>query len=221
MIHYLYLLTFKNGNKYIGARTTSLDRALLDTKYLGSGRDLPVRNENTCTKTILKEFSSREDLIKAEIEYIKFHECTTDITYYNKRISTYDRHGDTSEATSLTLKGRTKESHKYIEETSIKNSKYIGEFRTPAQKHQDAKMRGAKTGPNTAKGHKGTTNSAFEPWYSISPSGVKTDYRDITKKDAAYMFDLTPRQMTHRFHYTNIDKPAKKGKIKGWIFGNL
>lgn len=207
--------------KYVGARSTTLDSTELDTAYLGSGRGLPERNLTTCTKTILKEFPSRDELIKAEIEYITQYDCVNSESYYNLRTSTYDRHGDTSEATSLALKGRTSREYDYIRDTAIKNSKYKGELRTPAQKHNDEKMRGKSTGPNKLKGHKGITNSAFEPWYSISPDGVRTEYHSKTKKDAASEFGLTPRQMTHRFHPTNINKPAKKGKIKGWVFGNL
>lgn len=221
MKHYLYLLTFNDGMKYVGARSTTLDYPELDTNYLGSGRHLPVRSLTTCSKQILATYPSRDELIKAEIQYINSNKCVESEFYYNKRTATYDRHGDKCESASKALKGRTAMSHKYIEEAAIKNKKYTGENRTLAQKHKDAKARGVSTGPNPLKGNSGTTNSAFIPWYSISPEGVKKEYHDITKQDAAPEFGLTPRQMVHRFHYTNIDKPAKRGKIKGWVFGNL
>lgn len=221
MIHYLYLLTFLDGKKYIGARSTKLDNSDLDVTYLGSGRYLPERSLKTCTKTILAEFQTREELIEAEINYIKDNNCVKDSSYYNARLSTYDRFGDTCTAISHKLKGRSKETHDYIAKANAIKKKYVGENRTPAQKHRDAAMLGVSTGSNLSKGHKGTSNCAFDPWYSIDPNGVRTEYHDITKKDAAHLFGLTPRQMTHRFHYTNIDKPAKTGAIKGWVFGNL
>lgn len=221
MIHYLYLIQFENGKKYVGARSTNLDSPELDTCYLGSGRALPERTKDTCTKTILGTFNSRKELIEAETQYIRVNDCVNSNVYYNLREKNYDKFGVKCEAISKALKGRTKESHEYIQKANSKREKYKGDNRTPAQKHQDAKMTGVSQGTNPKKGHKGTTNCAFEPWYSISPEGNRIEYYSITKRDAAHLFGLTPRQMTHRFHYTNIDKPAKQGKIKGWVFGNI
>lgn len=101
---------------------------------------------------------------------------------------------------------------------------YKGNNRTPAQLEKDRlhsiKLTGTKC---PAKGHKGTTNCAFIPWYYITPEGQYNEVLDVTKKDyiKTGRLPFTERQLSHRFHYTNLHKEGKKGIFKGWTFGNL
>lgn len=228
MNHYTYLLTFTDGMLYVGVHSTTID-PYLDESYRGSGSDLPKKRDKTvCTKKVLSTYPSREEAIKAEIQYIIDHACITSDQYYNKRLKTFDKHGQTAnthtniQSMQSKLLGRTKETHHYLATTSEKLKRYSGDNRTEAQKAADVRLSETMKGiPNPEKGHKGITNQAFIPWYFIDSEGNKTEVFDITKKDYAPLLGLTPRQMEHRFHYTNINKPKKTGILKGWIFGNL
>lgn len=214
MNHYLYLLTFEDGMKYVGARSCNPEPKD-DVLYLGSGRHLPSRTINSCHKEILATFPNRQSLLKAETAYIDEHDCVNSKMYYNKRRTTYDKHGKpcTHTVTNKVLAAR--------DEANAKRKQYVGTARTPAQKADDERKRGKKLGANPLKGHEGTTNQAFVPWFFIDTEGNVTKVLNTTKRDYAKRLGLTPRQLTHRFHHTNINKPAKQGKCKGYIFGNL
>lgn len=225
MNHYTYLLTFSNGMKYIGVRSTKL-KPELDTCYLGSGRYLP--EDRDCIKTILNTYPSRKEAVQAETAFIIENNCVNSDSWYNQRSWNYDKHGQTKETNTSVAKiahkltGRRKEDYEYIRKANLKRKKYVGDNRTPAQKEGHKSMVIKNTGvKNPAKGHKGTTNCAFKPWFYITDSGQLTIVTDETKQDYAHRIGLTPRQIVHRFHHTNINKPVKQGVCKGWIFGNL
>ena len=214
MYHYAYLLTFADSMKYVGARSTRLTPEM-DTTYLGSGRHLPKdrHTTNIPIKQILREFSTREELMEFEKSYIITHECCSNKDWYNARAATYDRHGESPWNKGLPI-DRTKAAKTFSE-------RYKGN-RTPAMiaGHLSTaeKIRGTK---NPDKGHKGTTNKAFIPWYYITPEGVYTEVFDKTKRDMAKEFGLTERQLIHGFHYENEHQRAKTIPRKGWTFGNL
>ena len=227
MNHYVYELTFEDGMKYIGVHSCTL-KPELDTCYLGSGRRLPERSPETCTKTILEVFSSREEATAKEKELIDTLGCVESENYYNVRNWNYDKHGQTSEShenikiTASKLKGRSADTHEYIAVATEKRKQYVGDKRTPAQLEADRKLRETTKGiPNPAKGHKGITNSGFKPWYYIDLTGKLTKVYDTPKQEYAHKLGLTPRQLGHRFHHTNINKPTKQGICKGWVFGNV
>lgn len=216
MNHYCYLLTFPDGMRYVGARSTKLSPEL-DTTYLGSGKYLPKdrhEHRDTVTKVILATFDTREALLEYETTYILSNNCVQDTSWYNRRRSTHDRHGciawnkgkstDTTKS-AITLKRR-----------------YGNGFRTPAQIAGAASMREKLTGvKNPAKGRAGIKNNGFKPWYSISPEGIYTEHLEMTKQEFTESLGVTQRQMIHRFHYTNEHKEAKTKPLKGWTFGNL
>lgn len=216
MYHYTYLLTFGNGMRYIGCRSTNL-LPEHDELYLGSGKALPERHINNCHKQILNTYPTRKEARDAEIAYIVNHDCVNSQDYYNMRIATFDRHGTESVSTNL---GRTKETHSYIREAGLKRRKYVGEARTKAQKASDARRTGQIFGPCKEKGSPGMINSGFNPWYLITPDG---NYQEIqmTKLDFAATLGVSARQLGHRFHYSNMHKPATRDPWKGWVFGNL
>lgn len=221
MTHYLYLLEFNDGMKYIGARSTVLHDAALDVHYLGSGRALPKRSINTVKKHILRTYDTREELMNAELTYIYLHDCVNSSRYYNMRHRTYDRHGDVCPNSGKHLIGRTAATHSYIATAVTKRKRYVGKNRTPAQKAHDKRMRGVSLGPNPKKGKAKTKNSCFRPWYCISPDGLYHEFRNTMREDFAIRHGRTRRQITHRFHYSNIDKEAKVKPWKGWTFGYL
>ena len=227
MYHYTYLIVFPDGKMYIGARST-LIKPELDTLYLGSGRYLPERTPQTCTKHILGLYDSRHELIQAEIDLIDLNNAVNSEQYYNKRRKVYDKFGlttNTCEGVALTtskLTGRTKETHEYIRQANIKRSSYSGSNRTPAQ--IEGQKRCAETirgTTNPLKACKGVDNGGFNPWYYIKPDGTRIEVWVTPKQDYAHLLGLTPRQLGHRFHHTNIGKPGKTGKTKGWVFGNI
>ena len=215
MFHYAYLLTFQDGKKYIGARSYHL-KPELDTTYLGSGKHLPKDrhdNRHLVQKDILAIFDTREELLEFEKNYIIQHDCVNDTSYYNKRYSTYDKHGTKSSC------------KKRIEPTTAGKTlsrRYGNGYRTPAQIDGAKRMRQALTGvKNPAKGLKSTKNNAFIPWYYITPEGLYVEVHDKTKREMANLLGFTERQLIHAFHYSNEHKIGKTLPRKGWVFGNL
>lgn len=229
MYHYVYLITFPSSKKYVGVHSTTI-LPELDHAYLGSGSALPTdRTIHTCTKTILKEFTDRGAAVNYETAYIVEHGCIKSNDYLNKRLGNYDKHGQTKNlckgiaVTASKLKGRTVETHDYVKKVAHKNSLNSGKNRSAASKYADSNGRkylnlGCK---NPNKGHPSTSNCAFVPWYFITPSGERTDVWDKTKKEYLDIFNVTRRQLGFRFSQENIGKPAKRGPLKGWIFGNI
>lgn len=217
MNHYVYLLEFPNGMGYVGLHSTKIDPAI-DTCYLGSGRALPPRSSSSCKKTILATFPTREEAVQYEIDIIELNDCVASDDWYNLRKRTHDKHGSSlspehRQLISETHKGRDRSAY---------GKKYTGVGRTPAQRAGSIvaaeKVRGTKC-PN--KGKPGTSNTGFSPWYYIDPTGNYVEIHDIPKQDYAAKLGVNPRQLGHRFHYTNEHVVAKSKPLKGWTFGNL
>lgn len=215
MYHYAYLLTFSDGKKYIGARTYHLNPEL-DTTYLGSGKNLPKdrhNNRNAVKKEILATFSTREELLAFEKQFIINNNCVKDPNWYNVRLSTYDKYNKKE------LRKR-----KPFPNTSGKtlSERYGHGYRTPAQIDGALRMRKKLTGvKNPKKGLSGSKNNGFRPWYYITPDGEYVEVFDKSKRELAPILGFTERQLGHGFHHSNIHKKALKMPRKGWTFGNL
>lgn len=215
MYHYAYLLIFPDGKKYVGARSTTL-KPELDTSYLGSGSALPPDRLDTrnVEKIILAVLPTRKEIMEYEKAYIIKHDCVTSDDWFNQRTATYDRHS--AVPWNKGLKG-IPNTH-----TATFVRRYCTGYRTPAQIKGVEGMKKKLTGvKNPKKGHPGTRNCAFKPWYYITPDGEYVEVLDKTKEEMASYFGVTPRQLGHRFHYTNEHKRAKYPTLKGYIFGNL
>lgn len=214
MNHYAYLLEFDNGMKYYGARSTHLEPEL-DASYLGSGRALPKdRYGNKPKKTIVQTFSTREELMKHEHEFLVQYSCCTDPLWYNQRLTSTDRHGQGSPWNVGKQNDRTKFAETY--------SRRYKNNRSPAMLAAHArtaeKIRGVK---NLSKGHKGTSNCAFKPWYYCTPEGECIEVYDTTIRDMAAKIGWSERQIRNRMSSINAHNPAKTLPMKGWIFGHL
>lgn len=215
MYHYAYLLTFPDGMKYIGARSSKV-KPELDTSYLGSGRALPkdrldVRN---VSKIILATFLTRTELMEFEQQFIELNDCTKHNSWYNLKVVTHDRH-----KSMPWNKGKTGIPNTH---TETFKKRYCNGYRTPAQIAGAESMREKLTGvANPLKGHHGTDNSGFVPWYYITPEGVYVEVHDKTKGEMASSFGVTQRQLINRFHYTNEHRVAKYPTLRGYVFGNL
>lgn len=217
MYHYVYLLTFFDGMRYVGAHSTKI-KPELDTCYLGSGKALPPRSHKTCHKEILVEFQTREKAIAYEEAYIIQHECVESDHWYNLRHRVYDRHGselsqEHRDLISKTHTGRDRSGY---------GRRYSGAGRTPAQRAGDIaaglKIRGTK---NPDKGREGVENGGFSPWYYITPDDQYVEVHDRTKQEMALELGFTPRQLGHGLHHTNQHIRATTLPRKGWTFGNL
>jgi len=214
MNHYAYLLTFPDGKKYFGARSTLLDPHF-DSTYMGSGVGLPEDRKDTrnVSKTIVKTFPTREELMAFEYEFIVQNGCVQSPDWLNRRSRTHDRFGSAPWNKGISI-DRTKAA-------ATCSRRYKGN-RTPAMLKAHAetaeKIRGTK---NPAKAHHGTDNSGFKPWYFITPDGVYTEVLSQTKEELAAFFGVTRRQLIHRFHYSNEHQTAKTKPLKGYVFGNL
>lgn len=217
MYHYVYLLTFDNGMSYIGAHSTTI-KPELDTCYLGSGRALPERTPQSCTKEIVEIFNTRAEAINYEEKLIELNNAVKSPYFYNLRKRVHDKHGSklSSEHVENIRKQHTGR------DRSEYGKKYTGEGRTPAQKAGDIanglRNKGVK---NPAKGLLGIKNNGFVPWYYITPLGAYHEIHDRTKEELAESLGFTKRQLQHAFHYTNQHKEAKTRPRKGWTFGNL
>lgn len=215
MYHYAYVLEFKDGMRYLGARSYHLPPHL-NTTYLGSGRALPKDrkdNPSSVFKLVIAEFGTRDELMAFEREKIEELDCCASERWYNIRKATYDRHG--SEPWN---KGKN------VDRTQAAltfSARYKGN-RTPAmiKAHAETaeKIRGVK---NPDKGHKGTDNSAFNPWYYITPLGAYVEVHDTTVTAMATTLGFTYNQLVQRMRSKNAHKPAIKGGAKGWTFGVL
>ncbi|QKE55153.1 hypothetical protein PP758_gp82 [Pseudomonas phage PAP02] len=213
MNHYAYILTFPDGIKYIGARSTKLAPEL-DTTYLGSGRDLPCdRKDFKPTKEIIGIFKTRDLLMEFEKAFIDEHDCVVSPDWYNLRFSTHDRHGSVPHNKGGTV-DRTQAAKTF-------SRRYKG-ARTPAmiKAHEETaeKIRGTK---NPNKGHKGITNCAFRPWYYVTPEGVRVEVHEVTVSDYAERLGFKKHQIVNRMRSNNAHKPAPTKPMKGWIFGVL
>jgi len=227
MYHYLYLITFKNNMLYVGSHSTK-NIPEDDVTYLGSGVDLPERNYLTCSKEILNTYSSREELLEAEMLYILENDCVSSEIYYNKRYrATFDKLGQTASShiniaiTAAKLKGRSKHTHPYLKESGLKKSFYKGDNRTPLQKQHADNMRGISTGKNPAKGIPSIDSHNFVPWYYIDSQGKYTEVLDYTKGEYAKLMGWKSNMIRVRCQKCNEHLPIRKGKLKGYIFGNL
>lgn len=218
--HYVYLLTFPNGMKYVGYRSTNL-KPELDTTYLGSGRYLPPDRHsyrNLISKEILFTASTRQEALDFEEQYIIDNNCIKSEEFYNKRRRVFDKKG-LPNSNPFTAELRAKASKTFKERNYSKNGN-----RTPAQLAHDKWCSENFTGvKNPAKGHLGTTNCAFVEWYYITPDGTYVEVKDKTKEEYADLniLPFTKRQLQHRFHYTNQHRLGKRTPFLGWVFGNL
>lgn len=215
MSHYAYLLTFSDGMRYIGARSTRLSPEL-DASYLGSGKRLPKdrHDQRNVLKTILATFLTREELMEFEESLIKLNGCTQSPDWYNCRVATFDRHGSLPWNTGLSVK--VADSFKETYSRRYKGNRSLAMI--AAHESTAEKNRGTK---NPDKGHKSTTNCAFVPWYYITPNGEYVEVHDKTKREAAESLGVTERQLINRFHHTNEHRVAKYPTLRGYVFGNL
>lgn len=218
--HYVYLLTFPDGMLYVGCRSTNL-KPEHDTTYLGSGKYLPKDRHDyreLIQKDILYISNSREDALNFEEQYIIQNDCVSSKNYYNKRRRVFDKKGlPSSNPMNSTLRAKAAKTFKKRDYTKNGN-------RTIAQLAHDKwcseNFKGVK---NPAKGHIGITNSAFIPWYYITPEGNYVEVLDKTKEEYSELgiLPFTKRQLRHRFHYTNQHQVGKRTPFLGWVFGNL
>lgn len=222
MYHYVYTLYFPStGMSYIGCHSTIIEPEL-DTCYLGSGARLPKdRSPQNCIKKVIKVFNTRKEATRYEEDLIA--ETNADIRddYYNMRWHVHDKHGshlseEHKALISKTLKGRKRPEYA---------KKYKGEGRTPAQKagsiRAGLKLRGTK---DPRKGKPGVKNSAFKPWYYITPSGEYHEVYDLTLRDASkQLFNVSEHQLTQRFTADNAHKSMKQNRnsLVGYTFGFL
>lgn len=222
MFHYTYLLEFPDGMKYVGVHSTVIEPHL-DSRYLGSGSQLPVdRKPETCQKQILAIHPDRATALAAERDLITSLGCCKSPEYYNVKVQTFDRFGRTKLTHPDVANAAQKLSGRTYTHAPDSPVFLRGEDRTPAQKAGQLRMRKALTGVrNPAKGLKSVENNGFHPWYYITPDGEYVEVHDRTRAEVAPDLGLTPRQIGHGFHHSNMHKKARTLPRKGYVFGNL
>lgn len=85
MYHYTYEITYTNGKKYIGVRSSKVEPTL-DTKYVGSSK--VTDNSKIYTKIILKQFNTRQEAIAHEMYLQRYNNVVQNKQYYNMSIQT-------------------------------------------------------------------------------------------------------------------------------------
>lgn len=202
-----------------------------DIKYTGSSKIIPKLIKATGIKHILKIFNTRKEAVNYESKLHYKYDVKLNTNYYNQTNQTsdkFDQQGCTAKthkhvaSMQSKLTGRTANTYEYIRNANKKRRALSGNNRTPAQILGQIKVAKTLQGTkNPKKACKGSKNGGFNEWYYITPSGKYYEVKDIPKQEYANKFNVTPRQLGHRFHHTNIHRKAKGAPLKGWTFGNL
>lgn len=135
MNHYVYVITYNTGKKYIGVRTCKC--TIEEDPYMGSAFHLPA-NVIGC-KEIISTHSTREEAMQEEIRLHALYDVKNNDEYYNQCNATSTKFQPSIEACKRgaeTRKGRTKVTHEYIAKQVQARAKYKGENLTLAQKAQ-------------------------------------------------------------------------------------
>ena len=134
--HYVYEITYNTGKKYIGVRSSRCN--IEEDTYMGSPFHLPKEAVIGC-KEILSIHETRELAMQEEIRLHKLYNVKDNPDFYNQCNATSTKFQLSKEAilkSAETRKGRTKETHEYIQKQVQARAKYKGEGLTPAQKAQ-------------------------------------------------------------------------------------
>ena len=134
--HYVYEITYNTGKKYIGVRSCKCN--IEEDVYMGSPFHLPKEAVIGC-KEILSIHETRELAMEEEIRLHKLYNVKDNPDFYNQCNATSTKFQLSKEAilkSAETRKGRTKETHEYIQKQIQARAKYKGEGLTPAQKAQ-------------------------------------------------------------------------------------
>ena len=134
--HYVYEITYNTGKKYIGVRSCRC--SIEEDTYMGSPFHLPKEAVIGC-KEILSIHKTRELAMQEEIRLHKLYNVKDNSDFYNQCNATSTKFQLSKEAilkSAETRKGRTKETHEYIQKQVQARAKYKGEGLTPAQKAQ-------------------------------------------------------------------------------------
>ena len=134
--HYVYEITYNTGKKYIGVRSCRCN--IEEDAYMGSPFHLPKEAVIGC-KEILSIHETRELAMQEEIRLHKLYNVKDNPDFYNQCNATSTKFQLSKEAilkSAETRKGRTKETHEYIQKQVQARAKYKGEGLTPAQKAQ-------------------------------------------------------------------------------------
>lgn len=135
--HYVYEISYPNNMKYIGVR--SCDCEIEDDPYMGSAKHIPKELRGTGTKKVLSIHTDRLSAMNEEIRLHAELDVKNNPEYYNQCNSSSTKFMISQEAAKRsgeTRKGRTKETHEYIERQVKARAKYKGDNRTEAQKAQ-------------------------------------------------------------------------------------
>lgn len=135
--HYVYQITYSDTKKYIGVRSCNCE--IEDDSYMGSAYHLPKEIASTGVKEVLSTHTTREEAMLEEIRLHALYNVKDNPEYYNQCNATSTKFLVSEEGCKRSgeaKKGRTKETHEYIQKQVEARSKYKGEGLTEAQKAQ-------------------------------------------------------------------------------------
>lgn len=211
--HYVYEITYKNGKKYIGARSCTVHPEN-DVNYFGSSKHTPTKDQ-ILNKVIIKIFSTRAAALEYESVLHKTYNVHISDMYYNKVCQTTSK---------FSTEGLNKANCGWLLQRSIKQSLYAGDKRTEKQKAGAAKMALTNTGTkNPRKGLKGISSNRFKPWYIRHPNGVYEVIEHLTISDFLQTAHCTPFTRSNIFHATRKHEHEEllQGVCKGYTVGFL
>lgn len=135
--HYVYEITYADNRKYIGVR--SCNCSIEEDPYMGSPFHLPAELEGTGVKEVLSTHTTRQEAMLEEIRLHTELDVKNNSNYINQCNATSVKFQVSKEAhqrSANSRRGRTKDTHEYIQKQVEARSKYKGEGLTPAQKAQ-------------------------------------------------------------------------------------
>lgn len=209
--HYVYQITYSNGKKYIGSRSSKV-RPEEDTTYIGSSKHTP--NTQVVSKDILGTFCSRALAYDYEKYLQEKYSVTTSDSYYNRSIQT---------STKFSTKGLTKENCTWVKQSAEKKKLYVGENQTAKQKAGRVKAAQTATGQKVpTRGKPGINSLLYKPWYIRDLQGDYHDMSHITMTEFLTSTDLPFSRgsiFTASRVYEHVEIPS--GLSKGYIVGFL
>lgn len=227
MNHYVYNISFTNGMNYIGVRSCKC-LPEEDINYLGSCKSIPVEAYKGCVKSILSTYGTRHEAVMEEVRLHTLYNVKANPNYYNQVNQTvvkFDQQGCTKNThehiarMSDKLKGRSRLSHEYIEDSSLKQKNK----QTNLHKKYTDSIKGIPQGPRPSSANFGTSNHKTKPWYYITPDfkyiEVHTSIPEFFRQ-GNYPKELSERNVKYSVS-ENAHKPLVRGKMKGYTFGRL
>lgn len=230
MFHYTYMVSYTDGKRYIGVRTSQVEPDQ-DSAYIGSSEFTP--NDKVIRKEILGIFSSREEAVRHEIDLHEEWDVARSGDFYNRSKQTshkfdtsgvnLERSQEHNEKIKAALTGRKRS---YRERMSISKAK-TGKSNGPHSEETRMKISQSNKGkPNHMQG------KTYKPEEHLRQYASRQKYSDTypwINESTGEMLEATCMEMGLKYgagakptqRFRDIVKPGARNKsYKGWRLNN-